>query len=620
MSFMSQCSPPSGPAAALLPGAANSITSQLCVTTSAAGKPMLAPVTEVLSFDTGFFMALKAVQLLREHQVAGPDGVAPLVVVALGGPSGAGKTVFAEKLGNMLPGSALISMDCYNDGSKCIDDNFDDERLTDYDTLLANLVELRAGRSAEVPIYCYKASRRIGFRTVAPPTSRVLLLEGIYALSGTLRPHVDLRIAITGGVHKDLIKRVLRDVTRTKQSPREIIQQISETVYPMYKAYIEPDLQTAQLRIRNEWNPFTGLVQQPTYTMKQALPLSSWATGDAAAAVSGGDVNADVARIAGTLGCAVPPPSAWSTTVDTYLLPPHEQAPTCATWLRLRACDGRYFLIFDEFLSDGPFVISPGVRYEVGIRVLGGLMALGYTIGCTLRRRTISFDEDNCGTVVKIDIIHSSETDGTGSGSGGSNGAAAAPVAACFVQVQGRLRAAVEETARRMGMDADKCIPMSYIQQVQQHQLAGVQLRDNSSSGSGSGNGNAGAIAHAPATPPLHGRPDWLGMAEAMQSPAAHDIGAGAAPVARVAALCARVDALATQAAAKHVQLGASHGVVSAAPAGSLEALMQAQTALALEVGRLRSGQGHMAQLTVVAAALGAGVLLGATLVRAAKG
>jgi uridine kinase len=616
MSFLSQSSPPGG---SLLPSMASSITSQLHVTTSAAGKPMLAPVTEVLSFDTGFFMALKAVQLLREHQAAGPDGVAPLVVVALGGPSGAGKTVFAEKLGNMLPGSSLISMDCYNDGTKCIDDNFDDERLTDYDTLLANLAELRAGRAAEVPIYCYKASRRIGFRTVAPPTSRVLLLEGIYALSGMLRPHVDLRIAITGGVHKDLIKRVLRDVTRTKQSPREIIQQISETVYPMYKAYIEPDLQTAQLRIRNEWNPFTGLVQQPTYTIKQALPLSAWAPGDSAAE-SGGDATADVARIARTLGCAVPPTSAWSTTVDTYLLPPHEQAPTCATWLRLRACDGRYFLIFDEFLSDGPFVISPGVRYEVGIRVLGGLMALGYTIGCTLRRRTISFDEDHCGTVVKIDIIHSSETDGSGGGS--ASGTVAAPVAACFVQVQGRLRAAVEETARRMGMEAHKCIPMSYIQQVQQHQLAGVQLRDNSSGGGGGGNSTAGATANGPVTPPgLQGRPDWLNMAETTQSPVVYDSGTGATPVARMTALCARVDALATQAAAKQQLSGgaAPHGVVSAAPAGSLEALMQAQTALALEVGRLHSGQGHRALLAVGAAALGAGVLLGAALVRATR-
>ena len=144
--------------------------------------------------------------------------------------------MFAEKLLNLLPGSVLLTLDMYNDGSRVINSNYDDERLTDYDTLLANLADLRAGRPTEAPIYDFKQSRRVGFRTVAPPTSRVVVLEGIYALSSTLRPFVDLRVAIKGGVHLDLLKRVLRDVTRSGQAPEDIIQQISETVYPMYKA------------------------------------------------------------------------------------------------------------------------------------------------------------------------------------------------------------------------------------------------------------------------------------------------------------------------------------------------------------------------------------------------
>ena len=34
--------------------------------------------------------------------------------------------------------------------------------------------------------------------------------------------------------------------------------QITDTVYPMYKAFIEPDLKLAQLRIYNSFNPFAG--------------------------------------------------------------------------------------------------------------------------------------------------------------------------------------------------------------------------------------------------------------------------------------------------------------------------------------------------------------------------
>ena len=62
-----------------------------------------------------------------------------IVVVGLAGPSGAGKTVFSSKVRSFLPGTTHIQMDMYNDGTKVVDDNFDDPRLTDYPTLLANI-------------------------------------------------------------------------------------------------------------------------------------------------------------------------------------------------------------------------------------------------------------------------------------------------------------------------------------------------------------------------------------------------------------------------------------------------------------------------------------------------
>lgn len=134
------------------------------------------------------------------------------------------------------------------------------------------------------------------YRTVEAPSSRIVIIEGIYALSEKLRPLMDLRVSVTGGVHLDLVKRVIRDIQRAGQEPEEIIHQISETVhtfiiplvflyrfgkyvfpevlkfkhfqvYPMYKAFIEPDLQTAHIKIINKFNPFTGF-QSPTYILK----------------------------------------------------------------------------------------------------------------------------------------------------------------------------------------------------------------------------------------------------------------------------------------------------------------------------------------------------------------
>lgn len=41
-----------------------------------------------------------------------------------------------------------------------------DPRLTDYDTLLQNVQDLKAGKQVQVPIYDFKSSSRIGYRLV----------------------------------------------------------------------------------------------------------------------------------------------------------------------------------------------------------------------------------------------------------------------------------------------------------------------------------------------------------------------------------------------------------------------------------------------------------------------
>jgi hypothetical protein len=44
---------------------------------------------------------------------------------------------------------------------------------------------------------------------------------------------------------------------------------------------------------------------------------------------------------------------------DIHLLPPNEDPETCASWLRMRNRDGRYTLMFEEWVTEGNFIISP---------------------------------------------------------------------------------------------------------------------------------------------------------------------------------------------------------------------------------------------------------------------
>jgi hypothetical protein len=71
-----------------------------------------------LSFEKGFFVVIRACQLLAQHN----DGI---IFVGVAGPSGAGKTVFTEKVVNFMPDVAVISMDNYNDATRIVDGNFD---------------------------------------------------------------------------------------------------------------------------------------------------------------------------------------------------------------------------------------------------------------------------------------------------------------------------------------------------------------------------------------------------------------------------------------------------------------------------------------------------------------
>nr|CAB3447672.1 unnamed protein product [Digitaria exilis] len=367
-----------------------------------------------LSFEKGFFVVIRACQLLVQHN----EGI---IFVGVAGPSGAGKTVFTEKVLNFMPDVAVISMDNYNDATRIVDGNFDD-----YDTLLENIHGLREGRSVQVPIYDFKLSCRTGYRTVDAPSSRIVIIEGIYALSEKLRPVMDLRVSVTGGVHFDLVKRVLRDIQRAGQEPEEIIHQISETVYPMYKAFIEPDLETAHIKIINKFNPFTGF-QNPMYILKSPRSL----TPEKIKAVLGDDHTEGNEE-----------------TYDIYLLPPGEDPEACQSYLRMRNREGKYNLMFEEWVTDNPFIISPRITFEVSVRLLGGLMALGYTIAAILKRSSRVFSDGKA--TVKIDWLEQLNRQ--------------------YIQVQGRDRLYVKSVAEQLGLDGSY-IPRTYIEQIQLEKL-----------------------------------------------------------------------------------------------------------------------------------------------------
>ncbi|GKE14513.1 uridine-cytidine kinase C-like protein [Tanacetum coccineum] len=94
-------------------------------------------------------------------------------------------------------------------------------------------------------------------------------------------------------------------------------------VYPMYKAFIEPDLKTAHIRIMNKFNPLTGF-QSLTYIFKSSRNI----TDDQVKFVMSDEHTQTLEE-----------------TYDIYLLPPGADLETCESYLRIR--NREYSLMFE---------------------------------------------------------------------------------------------------------------------------------------------------------------------------------------------------------------------------------------------------------------------------------
>jgi uridine kinase len=521
----------------------------------------LVALPSTLSFEKGLFVLVRAIQLLTSAQ---PGKV---VVVGLGGPSGAGKSQLACRLHELTP-VTVIPLDNFLSISAAdahsAEVNFDDPRNTDFDAVLSVLASLKEHRQAAMPVWDYKTSSRSGSTTpVTVGPNGVVVVEGIYALHPRLRHLLDVSVSISGGVHRDLIKRIQRDVARCAQSPVEIIQQVSETVFPMYKLYVEPDLESAAIRVSNTFNPFSAFQKSATYSLKSAEP----------GRVS---VEAATAYLAACGDVAVTEEQ--ERTSDLYLMPPGEDGETCRDWIRMRQREGKYSLSFEEIVADGNVLISPHLSFDVPVRTLSGLMALGYSLGAIIKRDTLvlrrrpagSEGAANAALTIKYDTI--------------------TQLGSRYIQVEGQDRAAVEAAGAVLGLDGTY-VPRSFIELVQlgrlltecpprlddflpQHAQGGIitQLGDGDTQGETS--------MASPGGTSLHNRAPWThvepsGTAAAAAAAAVEKGGAQQAPGAR--RLLRLDDAAETASPAMRAAASQRGNLAAAAAAGDAQCATCAQ-------------------------------------------
>eukprot|EP01112_Ceratiomyxa_fruticulosa_P003393 TRINITY_DN1375_c0_g1_i2.p1 TRINITY_DN1375_c0_g1~~TRINITY_DN1375_c0_g1_i2.p1 ORF type:complete len:262 (-),score=46.58 TRINITY_DN1375_c0_g1_i2:267-1052(-) len=176
------------------------------------GKFEIHKIPHHLSFDQGFYHAIRAIELLAEKNRGS------LIIVGIAGPSGSGKTTLASKIAALLD-AIIIPLENFIRVEEVREGNMEDPRVVDFDLVVNVLNDLKTKKIAQVPQL--EKDVRKGFKEVKVPKSNIVIIDGSYALNPAIRPNLDLTIAINGGVHLNFIKRIMGDIVFSPVSKKK---------------------------------------------------------------------------------------------------------------------------------------------------------------------------------------------------------------------------------------------------------------------------------------------------------------------------------------------------------------------------------------------------------------
>ncbi len=179
-----------------------------------------------------------------------------IVIIGVAGGSASGKTTVANRLKKEFAQSVeLISHDCYY---KAHDDmpfeercklNYDHPTAFDTELLIHDILELKAGKPIQQPVYDYTIHNRAK-ETVTVYPAKVIIIEGFLIFENIqLRNLMDIKIYVDTDADERIIRRILRDVEQRGRSLQSVIDQYCSTVKPMHEQFVEPTKKYADVII-----------------------------------------------------------------------------------------------------------------------------------------------------------------------------------------------------------------------------------------------------------------------------------------------------------------------------------------------------------------------------------
>ena len=186
------------------------------------------------------------------------------ILIGIAGGSGSGKTTLANTLISYF-GKNEVSLLRHDNYYKRLDNipfeervkvNYDHPDAFDTDLLCGHIMDLKAGKAIDMPVYDYSIHNRTNKKIRVQPNP-VIILEGILILAEPrLVDLMDFKIYVDTDADERILRRIIRDVKERGRSLDSVITQYRETVKPMHDQFVEPSKRKANIIIpeggRNE--------------------------------------------------------------------------------------------------------------------------------------------------------------------------------------------------------------------------------------------------------------------------------------------------------------------------------------------------------------------------------
>ena len=190
-----------------------------------------------------------------------------MLIIGIAGGTGSGKTTVVCKIIQSLPEGevTVIPQDSYyRDNSNLpleerLKLNFDEPAAIEFELLVNQLKDLKAGKPVEQPIYSYLTCTR-SKETIPIQPRDVIIVEGILILCDEeLRNMMDMKVFVDADADDRLIRVINRDIIERGRTVEMVIDRYEKVLKPMHLQHIEPTKRYADLIIPQGGNNLVAI-------------------------------------------------------------------------------------------------------------------------------------------------------------------------------------------------------------------------------------------------------------------------------------------------------------------------------------------------------------------------